>query len=128
MHYILLYPCELFRGSAFVPPEPIRLTRVMVYPVGEDGLCRRLPVCLRGRHTSKTIYTNGGGDAGHRGGADAWRSAATCGHRADMQRQRETLSCGFFFFPSPKTLWRSFASTGHLVSLGNVRGAGPVGQ
>lgn len=61
----------------------------MVYPVGEDSLCGGLPVCLGGRHASKTIYTNGGRDAGHCGGADAWRSAATCSHGADGQRQRE---------------------------------------
>lgn len=76
--------------------EFIRLTRVMVYPVGEDSLCRRLPICLGGRHASKTIYTNGGGDAGHCGGADAWRSTATCSHRTDGQRQRQTVSIPLF--------------------------------
>lgn len=78
--------------------EFIRLTRVMVYPVGEDSLCRRLPICLGGRHASKTIYTNGGGDAGHCGGADAWRSTATCSHRTDGQRQRQTVSIPLFSF------------------------------
>lgn len=108
-------------------PELIRLTRVMVYPIGEDSLCRGLPICLRGRHASKTIYANGGGDAGHCGGADAWRSAATCSHGAHGQKQTERHMVSFslyFFFPA--TLWRSFTLTGHLVTLGNVRGAGPV--
>ena len=61
----------------------IGLTGVMVYPVGEDGLCWGLPICLWGRHASKTIYTNGGGDTGHRGSADARRSAAPCSHGTD---------------------------------------------
>ncbi len=78
-------------------PEFIRLTGVMVYPVGEDSLCGRLPICLGGRHASKTIYTNGGGDAGHCGGTDAWRSTATCSHRADGQTQRETVSIPLYF-------------------------------
>lgn len=49
--------------------------------------------------------------------------AATRGRQAKTERNSQL----WVFFP-PKTLWRSFASTGHLVSLGNVRGAGPVGQ
>lgn len=84
---------------AYVPLEFLRLTGVMVYPVGEDGLCGRLPVRLGGRHAGKTIYTNGGGDAGHCGGADAWRSAATCVHGTDGQRQRHTVRIFFFLFP-----------------------------
>lgn len=84
-----------------------RLTRVMVYPVGEDSLRRRLPICLGGRHTSETIYTNGGGNAGHCGGTDAWRSAATCSHSTD--RQRETLSiqlCFYYFDWPPSNSWK----------------------
>lgn len=83
--------CVCLHGS-----ESIRLTRVMVYPVGEDSLCRRLPICLGRRHASKTIYTNGGGDAGNCGGADTWRSAATCSHRTYGQRQRERVMIGLF--------------------------------
>lgn len=112
---VLLCVCVCIRG-----PEFIRLTRVMVYPVGEDSLCRGLSICLRGRHASKTIYTNGGRDAGHCGGADAWRSAATCSHRAGKQggrkgRQRETMSIALQFLFT-KVFWRSFALTGHLAT------------
>lgn len=63
----------------------------MVDPVGEDGLCWGLPVGLWGWHAGKTIYTNGGGDAGHRGGADAWGSAATCIQGTHGQRQKQTV-------------------------------------
>lgn len=80
---------------AFVS-EMIIFTRIMVYPVGKNCFCGGLSICLRGRHASKTIYTNWRWDAGHCGGADAWWSTATCSHGADRQRQRETMQ---FFHP-----------------------------
>lgn len=127
MHYFSDFsvPLRVILCACIRAPEFIRLTRVMVYSVGEDSLCGRLPICLRGRHASKTIYTNGGGDAGHCGGADAWRSAATCSHGAKTERNSENPNVFFFF---SETLWRSFTLTGHQVSLGNVTGAGPMGQ
>lgn len=104
-------------------PEFIRLTRVMVYPVGEDSLCRGLSICLRGRHASKTIYTNGGRDAGHCGGTDAWRSAATCSHRAGEQggrkgRQRQTMSI------THQGIVEKFCFDWPPSNSANVRGAG----
>lgn len=99
MHYIFPVSLRVISWVCIRAPEPIRLTRVMVYPVGEDSLCRRLPVCLRGWHASKTIYTNGGGDAGHRGGADAWRSTATCGNTGQTGKDREKQSAVGFFPP-----------------------------
>lgn len=100
MHYFSDFsvPLRVILCACIRAPEFIRLTRVMVYSVGEDSLCGRLPICLRGRHASKTIYTNGGGDAGHCGGADAWRSAATCSHGAKTERNSENPNVFFFFF------------------------------
>lgn len=31
-------------------------------------------------------------------------------------------------FSTPRTLWKTFTLTGHLVTLANVRRAGPVGR
>lgn len=93
----------------------------MVYAVGEDSLCGGLSVCLRGWHAGKTIYTNGGGDAGHCRGADAWRSATTCSRRGEGGDTEGTVSAVFFH----KTLKESLTLTGQLE---NVSGAGPVGQ
>lgn len=78
--------------------RPLKPTWVMVDPVGEDGFCRRLAVRLRGWHAGKTIYTDGRGDAGHSGGADARGSAPTCNHEADIQRQGETVRTQLDFF------------------------------
>lgn len=71
---------QLFHNPFIYTIKFIRLTRVMVYPVGKDSFCRGLPICLGRWHASKTIYTNGGGNAGHCWGADAWGSTTTCSH------------------------------------------------
>lgn len=90
---------ENFLCVCICSPDFIELTRVMMYPIGEDSLCRRLPICLGGWHASKTIYTNRGGDASYCRGADAWRSTATCIQGADTQKQRETVRIPLYFFP-----------------------------
>lgn len=45
--------------------------------VGVDGLSCGLSIALRGEGT-EAVDPDGGGDAGHRRGRDAWRGAGAC--------------------------------------------------
>lgn len=145
LHWMCLYRLMLWRHkvasalhsfvSFFPPPRDdffvfvytssqiIQPTGVMVYPIGEYSFCRRLPVCLGGWHASKTIYTDGRGDAGHRGGADAWGSAATCSYKVGQTKTEETVSIPLSFSRGRKK--KSFPPTAQLI---NVRGASPMGR
>lgn len=104
-----------------------------MYPIGKDSFCRGLSVCLRGRHASEAIDTNRGGDAGHCGGADAWRSTATCivtGRQTEIERNSKHFAVSFpqeimemFYFDwPPSNSWKcQRGRSSGLVKTLNVR-------
>lgn len=119
----LVSPLEnVWHPHLIVHPQCTRaakLTGVVVDPIGEHGLGWRLSVRLWGRHAGKTVDTDGGGDAGHCGCADAGRSAATwrTHRRREAGRQTDRRGAGWAF---------RWCSTGRPGTSTNVRGAGPV--